>query len=178
MKNLRTLFAIILILAISVTNSSATNPGNSDRPMYEVHSMMVYNFMKYIYWPPTSSTGDFVIGVVGDTDVFETLTNWYGTKSKGNQKIIIKQFSNASEVTDCHVLYIGKSKSSSFGEIKNKLSGKSTLVITDKLGLGKKGSVINFKTVDNKLKFELNQSAVEGANLKVSSQLAGMAIVI
>jgi hypothetical protein len=52
------------------------------------------------------------------------------------------------------------------------------LVITDKSGLGEKGSGINFKTVDNKLKFELNQKAIEASNLKVSGALSSMAILI
>lgn len=178
MKNLKLLFAFAFVLTLCSSNTQASNPTNLDRPLHEMHSMMVYNFMKYIYWPPASGNGDFVIGVVGDADVYETLNKWYGTKSKGSQKITIKQFADASEVTDCHVLYVSKTKSGEFSAIKDKLNGKPTLMITDKAGLGKKGSVINFKTVDNKLKFELNEAAVEGANLKVSSQLSGMAIII
>jgi len=50
--------------------------------------------------------------------------------------------------------------------------------ITDKNGLRAKGSSINFTTIDNKLKFELNQKAIESSNLKVSGSLMAMAIVI
>lgn len=180
MKKIKSLhaFVLVMILSLTMTNSNATDPSNTERPEHEIHSMMVYNFMKYVHWPVASNSGDFVIGVVGDTDVYETLTKWYGSKTKGTQKIIIKDFNSASEITDCHVLYVGKSKSGVFSDVKTKLKGKSTLVITNKTGLGRKGSVINFKTVDNKLKFELNESAVEQANLKISSQLTGMAIVI
>lgn len=134
--------------------------------------------MKYVNWPASVSSGDFVIGVVGDDDVYGTLAKWYGTKSKGAQKIVIKQFNSAAEVTDCHVLYVGKSASNNFDDILGKISGKPVLTISDKAGLGKKGSCINFKTVSGKLKFELNQAALEGATLKVSSQLTGMAILI
>jgi hypothetical protein len=59
-----------------------------------------------------------------------------------------------------------------------KVAGKPTMVITDKNGLGEKGSNINFKTVGGKLKFELNQAAFDKNKLKVSSQLVSMAIVI
>lgn len=164
---------VSLIVVVGCINSNAQG-----RPMYEIHSMMVYNFMKYVNWPATAGTGDFVIGVIGEGDVFDTLNKWYGTKSKGTQKISIKQFSSAAEITDCHVLYVGKSKSSKFADIKAKVAGKTTLVITDKPGLGKKGSCINFKIIGGKLKFELNQEAVGQAQLKVSSQLSGMAILI
>ena len=76
------------------------------------------------------------------------------------------------------MLYIDKSKSGEFDAANVKVKGKGTLVITDKNGLGEKGSGINFKTVDNKLKFELNQKAVEASNLKVAGALSSMAILI
>ena len=44
--------------------------------------------------------------------------------------------------------------------------------------MGQKGSCINFKVIDGKLKFELNQATVTGSNLKVSTQLSSMAILI
>ena len=151
---------------------------SQDRPMHEVHSMMVYNFTKYVQWPDHAATGEFVIGVVGNTDIYNTLNGWYGGKPRGSKTYIIKKFNSASEVTDCHVLYIDKSKSNDFDAVNDKVKGKGTLVITDKSGLGEKGSGINFKTVDNKLKFELNQKAIEASNLKVSGALSSMAILI
>jgi hypothetical protein len=91
---------------------------------------------------------------------------------------VIKKFNSSDEITDCHVVFIDKSKSGEFDAINNKVKGKGTLVITDKNGLGEKGSGINFKTIDNKLKFELNQKALEASNLKVSGALSSMAILI
>jgi hypothetical protein len=151
---------------------------SQDRPMHEVHSMMVYNFTKYVQWPDHAATGEFIIGVVGNTDIYNTLNGWYGGKPRGSKTYIIKKFNSAAEVTDCHVLYIDKSKSGEFDNANDKMKGKGTLIITDKSGLGEKGSSINFKLVDNKLKFELNQKAIEASNLKVSGALSSMAILI
>lgn len=167
-----------MLMTATFSMSVASAPEKEERPMHEIHSMMVYNFMKYVNWPPAAASGDFVIGVIGDDGVYETLTKYYGGKNKGSQKITIKRFDSAADLADCHVLYIGKSKSSLFTSVISKVGGKSTLIITDKSGLGKKGSGINFKTVDNKLKFELNQAAVDKAQLKISSQLAAMAIKV
>lgn len=149
-----------------------------ERPIHEVYSMMVYNFTKYVQWPDHTATGEFVIGVVGNVNMYNTLNTWYGGKPRGSKTYVIKKFNSAAEVTDCHVVYIDKSKSNEFDAINAKVQGKGTLVVTDKSGLGEKGSAINFKTVDNKLKFELNQKAVESANLKVSGSLTSMAILI
>jgi hypothetical protein len=76
------------------------------------------------------------------------------------------------------VVFIDRTKSGEFDAINNKVKGKGTLVVTDRIGLGARGSCINFKTVDEKLRFELNQQAITASNLKVSGALSSMAILI
>lgn len=165
---------VLLAVAILV----GTNAVAQDRPIHEVYSMMMFNFVKYVQWPDHTSSGEFVIGVVGNGDVYNTLNAWYGGKPRGGKTYVIKKYSSAAEVAACDVIFIDKSKSGEFEAINNKVKGKGTLVITDKAGLAEKGSAINFRTIDNKLKFELNQKVVEASNLKVSSALTSMAIVI
>ncbi|MBT1696585.1 DUF4154 domain-containing protein [Fulvivirgaceae bacterium PWU4] len=167
-------FKALLIAAVLVSGSAIAQ----DRPIHEVYSMMVFNFTKYVQWPDHTAAGEFVIGVVGNADVYATLNTWYGGKPRGSKTYVIKKFNSSDEITDCHVVFIDKSKSGEFDAINNKVKGKGTLVITDKNGLGEKGSGINFKTIDNKLKFELNQKALEASNLKVSGALSSMAILI
>ncbi|MCS6973784.1 MAG: YfiR family protein [Cyclobacteriaceae bacterium] len=164
----------LLVVLVSVSLSGRAQ----DRPLHEVYSMMVFNFIKYVQWPDHSEGGEFVIGVIGNADVYNTLSTWYGGKPRGNKTYVIKKFNSAADVTDCHVVFIDKSKSSEFEAVNTKVKGKGTLVITDKAGLGEKGSAINFRFVDDKLKFELNQKAVEAANLKVAGSLTSMAILI
>jgi len=139
---------------------------------------MVFNFVKFIQWPPNETNKEFIIGVIGNSEIYNTLSTWYDGKPKGNKTYVIKKFTNASELTDCQVLFIEDNKSSEFEAAKSKLVGKETLLITDHRGLGAKGSCINFKLVDAKLRFELNQRAIEESKLKVSSMLSQMAIMI
>jgi hypothetical protein len=164
------------LLALFVFASSAVFA--QDRPMHEVYGAMVFNFTKYVQWPDHADAGEFVIGIVGNADLFTTLNTWYGGKPRGNKTYVIKKFNSAADITNCHVVFIDKSKSGEFEAVNNKVKGKGTLVITDKAGLGERGSGINFKNVDNKLKFELNQRALEASNLKVAGALSSMAILI
>lgn len=151
---------------------------SQNRPIHEIHAMMIYNFTKYIQWPGYQPSQDFIVAVIGSDDVYNTLNQWYGGQERGNKKFVIKKFSSPGDIQNCHILYVGKGNSKQFDEIKVKLSGASTLLITDKPGLGKEGSGINFVTEGNKLSIELNQSAIEAANLKVSSQLTSIAKLI
>lgn len=173
MKQIKIKLIVIALLFGVVINKSFAQ----DRPMHEIHSMMVYNFIKYIQWPDNSSD-EFVIGVLGHDDVFQTLSTWYGGKLKGDKKFKIIKYDKNSDLKGCHVLYVANQSSKHFEDIQQKIDKSSTLLITDKPGLGQKGSAINFKKVNNRLAFELNQGVIDASSLKVSRQLSNIAIVI
>lgn len=173
MKNLKALLTLALVFVASFSSNAG-----GDRPVHEIHSMMIFNFIKYVQWPGYDSSQDFIIGVIGDDNVYNTLNAWYDGKVRGDKKYAVKKFNNVNEITGCHIIYVGKSEGKSFDAINQKITGYPTLTVTDYPGLGEKGSAINFSTVNNKLAFELNQKTIDKANLKVSGQLTAMAILI
>jgi len=166
-----TVFSLFILLSVG----SAF--GQSEKPIHEIHAAMIYNFMKYIQWPDDGGT-EFVVGILGEDNVFNTLKNFYDGKPKGTKKYSIRKLADISEVGSCQVVYIGKNRSKDFDNVKNAIGSKSILTITDSFNLGKKGSCINFKVVDEKLKFEINQASMNSAALKVAGQLSSMAILI
>lgn len=169
MKKLSVLFIAIVSFSAALAQ---------EKPMHEIHSAMLYNFIKYVQWPNEGDGGEFIVGVMGDEDVFNTLKQWYDGKPKGAKKYVIKKLASPADAAGCAVVYLGKAKSNQFDEIKGSISGKPVLTITNGNGLGQKGSCINFKVVDGKLKFEMNQATFSTNSLKVSNQLSSMAILI
>ena len=165
--------AVFLVLIVFGSAALA-----QERPVHEIHAAMLYNFIKYVQWPNEADGGEFVVGVLGEDDVFNTLKTWYDGKPKGSKKYVIKKLGSAAEAGACQVVYLGKGKSKELENIVASIAGKSVLTITDGFNLAKKGSCINFKVVDGKLKFELSQANVSSQNLKVSGQLSSMAIMV
>lgn len=146
--------------------------------IHKFHSIFIYNFSKFIQWPTEYTKGDFVIGVLGSSPVTQHLEAMAVSKRVGNQSFSIVSYKNPGDIEKCHILYIPTNQSSLLEECKTNLAGTATLIITDKPGLGKDGSGINFLIIDGKPKFELNKSAAEERNLKVSTELAKLAILI
>jgi hypothetical protein len=151
---------------------------SGERPMHEIHSMLMFNFIKYVEWPAESKAGNFVIAVVGDEDVASTIKNFYANRTVKGQNVKVLSVDNINAVNNAHVLYLSSSRSREFDAAKEKFVGKSTLLITDKNGLGRRGSCINFQEINGKLKFEINQESISGNNLKISNQLSSMGISI
>lgn len=152
--------------------------GQDEKPMFEIHGAMISNFLKYVQWPNEAEGGEFVFGVLGDDELFNLMKTRYDGKPKGAKKFVIKKLASGAEAATCNAIYLGKSKNKEFESIKTSIAGKHVLTITDSNNLGQKGSCINFKVQDGKLKFELNSAALTGSSLKVASQLASIAINI
>ncbi len=167
----RILLAMVFI-AMGVINTYAQDA--------KYKALFIYNFTKHIEWPANAKTGDFVIGVVGNNDVFNNISNIAGGKKAGSQNIVVVKFKSVEEVIDCHILFVGmgQSNSSKFAIIQTKTSGKNTLIVTERAGMAKKGSVINFVVQGGKIKFELNKANAAKYKLTISSYLENLAIVI
>jgi hypothetical protein len=174
MKKISKLIILLLVFNIGASLSDL----KAQRPMHEIHSMLIFNFIKYIDWPDAAKSGDFIIAVYGDDDVYDQLNTFYSNRPIKGQTVQIINVSSLSDFSSAHVVYVADKKSSDFESLSSKFNGKPTLIITDRSGLGKKGSCINFKEVGGKLKFEINQASFDSNKLKISSQLVSMGIVI
>lgn len=145
---------------------------------YRIHSVFIYNFTKYIQWPSSDQNGDFVIGVLGNSPMVASLEKLAAERKIGTRSMVVKKFASVDQITKCHMLFIPEKSSNDLDAAIAKISGQSTLIMTERNGLGMKGSGINFITVDGKQKFELNKAATDKAQLKVSNELTSLAIVI
>jgi hypothetical protein len=171
MKHLKRIMWLIVIAIVPL------NGFTSYEKDYKFHTVFVYNFTKYIEWPV--KTDNMVIGILhGTEDVLASFKRMAELKSTPTQKFTIKNIKSAGEADGCHILFIPDKQSEKFPEVIERLSGKPVLVITEQPGLIKKGSLINFITINGKLNIELNRSACEKAGLKVSGQLLGLAILV
>ena len=145
---------------------------------YQLHSVFIYSFTKYIQWPPNYTKGDFEIGILGDSEITPYLEKMASTKKAGEQRIKISKFSSVDAVSKCHMIFIADNMSDHLVDVMQKLNQSPTLIITEKPGLAKMGSGINFIEKKGKLAFELNKSSLTQSNLKASSELTRLAIVI
>ncbi len=170
-KKLYLVFSFFLLL-------SASAFGQFEQAVAHTKVIYIYNFTKFIEWPPDYHQGDFVIGVINASPVLLSELNKLATqKTSGNQKFVIKNFKSVEEIDKCNILYIPEGSNNMLTEALKKLHGTSTLLITESEGDAKKGAAINFIWKDSKQAFELNKANAEKNHLTVSSSLKTLAAV-
>lgn len=158
------------LIVLSSANLMAQN--------YQLHSVFLYSFTRYVQWPEESNTGDFDILVLGDSPILPELKKMADMKKVGDRSIKIYPIKATTEIRKCNILFIPADKSGQLADILAKVASSSTLVVTEQEGLGAKGSSINFVLKEGKLAFEMNQAAMTKQKLKASTELTRLAIVI
>ena len=165
---------LFIILLLNLYSSFAWCQSKEEE--YNLKAAFVYNFTKYINWPPTIED-EFIIGIVGQSPIEVPLQEIAKTKIVDDKKIIIKTFNKAEDISFCNILYISKNSSIPLYSILTK-TGYGTLTISEEEGYARQGTAFNFVLVKDKLKFESNVRALNSARLKASSQLLKLAIIV
>jgi hypothetical protein len=151
--------------------------GQAQTQSYQLHSVFMYSFTRYVQWPDDRNTGDFKILVVGESPIVSELQKMAETKKVGSRAIVVQEAAKVTGNETNHIIFISAAKSALLAEVLAKV-GSGVLVVTEKEGLGSKGSAINFVMKDGKLAFELNQNALNKQGLKASTELIRLAVVI
>ena len=149
---------------------------------YVLKAGFIYNFTKFIDWPRKIKTDIETDGyrfcVVGRDPFGEILERLAEKLKRKNKELIIVPGVSPEEISRCHILFIGKSEKARIDRILDWVDGSPVLVVGDTPGYAQKGVGINFFILENKIRFEINRSAVEKAGLQVSSELLNLAKII
>ena len=167
-----TIVIVGVFLGLLITNSI-----HAQKAKYQ--SIFIYNFSKYIKWPDDFNNGKFVIGVLGQADLLKDLKSMAVQKKETNGlSIEVVDFSSVNDISDCNLIFVSSKFCNQIDAIDSKLTGKPTLIVTDKKGMANGGAVINFVEKDGKIKFELNKSAADKLGLVISGSLTSLAILV
>jgi hypothetical protein len=167
----RSLLILLMLLATSKVQAQQSIS-------YALHANIIYRFTKYVEWPDYEKSGNFIIGIVGDTPLFNELEQFIENKTVGSKKIVIKKMSSSADSYNCQILFISEDKSKSLKKIAEITSATSTLIVSESSGLASKGSCINFVIVNDHLKLEINKNNILQHNLNIANELLSLGVLV
>jgi len=167
-----------VVWALFFVGVSCAAAGQAQPPGYQLHSVFMYSFTRYVQWPEDRNTGDFRILVVGESPIVAELQKVAEQKKVGTRAIRVEEAEQISGNETAHIIFIAAGKSALLPDVLTKLNAKGVLIVTERDGLGARGSAVNFVMKDGKLAFELNQATLAKQGLKASTELIRLAILI
>jgi len=151
---------------------------------YQVKSLFLLNFSKYVDWPSNAfatANDPIVIGVIGgggDGKFTSELAKTVEAKNVEGHPIQVRQIPTPEDLDKCHILFIRSSEKTRLGEVLDRLKTRPVLTVSEIDEFLEQGGAINFVKKEGKIRLEINLDAARQANLQISSKLLKVADVV
>jgi len=168
----RSLASLVLLLALPLAARA-----QASAPEYAVKAAFLYNFTKFVEWPPEAfpdERSQFKVCVLG-TDPFGKSLDAIGEESVAGRRISLLHSGEIREPEGCHILFVSRSEKDRLPQVLADLKQAPVLTVGDTGGFLDHGGIINFILEGGKVRFEINQEAAERAGIKISSKLLRLA---
>lgn len=176
----RAVAVVAVLLALS-----AAMPGRAQAPAapteYQVKAVFLFNFSQFVDWPPASfadARAPLVIGVLGRDPFGAMLDEIVNGETVKGRPLTVRRYQSVEQIEACHILFIDRSQDAQLDAIFAALKGRSVLTVGDYDGFMRRGGIIRFMTVGNKIRLRVHLQAAQAANLTISSKLLRPAHIV
>lgn len=170
--------AVLSLLLLVGTEARAQT---TSAPEYEIKAAFLLNFSRFVEWPPTAFTElqtPLVIGVLGDDPFGPFLTEAVKGEKNGTHPVVVEHYRTVDEAGNCHILFINYGRPEQLEQAFEILKGRSVLTVGDTQDFARRGGMIRFITVNNRIRLRVNLEATKAAGLVLSSKLLKTAEIV
>jgi hypothetical protein len=167
------IFLLGILLALPPTGAVAQVASE-----YDIKAAFLYNFTKFVEWPPeafAAQSTQLKVCILGSDPFGKSLQSVLEGEEVQGRKLALLRVNTLYDPGLCHILFISRSERERIPAILAAVQGSPVLTVSETDGFADKGGAINFKVLDGRVRFEINQTAAERAKLKMSSKLLSLA---
>jgi YfiR/HmsC-like len=174
-------FLVVKIISLLLFSFIALQ-AYSQTSIYVLKAVYLEKFSRFVTWPEECSMDDsekpFVISVIGKTPLYKNLEQIYSMQKINNKKVEIRKINNLYEIKNSHILVIAESEKRNLLNILALTEKLPVLTVSESPNFANEGVLINFFEERNKLKFEVNETAVIKSPLQMSFYLMNSAKIV
>ena len=170
--------AALLAFLLGSLLPGAAGAGEFDE--YAVKAAYLYNFAKYVEWPPgtfASADAPLLICIVGDNPFGDALAALSG-KMIENHPVEISRLSVTTDLNPCHIVFVSRAEQGRLKALLTRLARQPILTVSDISDFAQTGGMIGLVEADQRIRFDINLTATRQAHLKLSSQLLKLATIV
>ncbi|WP_162253045.1 YfiR family protein [Duganella sp. Root1480D1] len=166
----------MMLFAFSCLAVGSQQGGTTPVLERSVKAAFLYKFLGYMEFPADPGP-TLVVGVLGAEDVAAELAQITNGRNVGNRSISVRKLGEGDTLTGLNLLFIGGD--AALPEAAQRTAEKNgTVIVTERDGGLQNGSVINFRLVDERVRFEVSLPAAERCNVRLSSRLLSVAYYV
>jgi hypothetical protein len=146
-----------------------------------VKAAYLFRLLNYVDFPPRSgerAAAPYVVGVLEDEIVADDLAQLAAGKQVNGRDVSVRRLAAGAPLGGLDVLFISRSERARQPAILKQLKSSPVLTVTETAEALEQGSIMNFRIVDNHVRFEISLPAAERAGLRLSSRLLALAVKV
>jgi len=176
-------FLVLLVAGLGLSAPVSRPAAQEPAPPleYQVKAAFLFNFAKFIEWPPGTFHGPeepFLVCVVGDEGFARAFDLVVSGKSVEGRVLRVRRLRTEEDPAACRILYLGAAGLPRAAAVLKSARTGSTLTVGDAPGFIRQGGIINFVMQDNRVHFDINPDAAQRAGLRISSKLLQLATIV
>jgi hypothetical protein len=162
--------AVSLFASGAASQKAIADPAATE---YEVKAAFLLNFVKFVEWPAPGAEArkTFSICVLGEDRMGGILDRAVQGESINGQRLVIERVRRWQR--SCRVLFVGGAEL----DVQQVLAGVSSGVLTvgEEDRFLREGGMIAFVLEDRRVRFDVNNKAVQNGSLRISSRMLTVA---
>jgi YfiR/HmsC-like len=143
----------------------------------EVKAAFLFNFAKFVEWPAGDVPSPlFVIGILGSDAIAESLSDIVKGKAlAGGRQLAVRRLNPKDDPAEVHILFISASESAQVPDLMKRLDKASVLTVSDMPRFLASGGVIQLRTEDDRIRFDVDLQHAHDSRLVINSKLLALA---
>jgi len=179
-RGLRRPLGVLLGLLLAVLPTPRAWAASAGQLDYQLKAGYLYNFAKFIEWPPPPmAAGDtFRVGVLVDENAYAIIAETLRGRTIGDHPIEVVLLGLDADVATCRVIFVPKTAPLTPAQFRERLPDAAVLLVGEKDGFAAAGGEIGFVPRGDNLRYQVNLSAAQKVGLKLSAKLASLAEIV
>lgn len=170
----------MLFLGITILTGMLLLPGKvaAQSINHKAYGVFIFTFARFTEWPSQVENSQvFRFAVLGNSNIYDELAASLPGKTINGKKCVVEKVDSPAMLKGYNVVFLPALKSGQLNEVLKQTADLPILIVTEHDGLVKKGAAISFViTDDQKLGFELNETALKERQLRMANQLRSLAL--
>src|SRR5439155_24709047 len=142
---------------------------------YEIKAAFLFNFTKFVEWPPKAQATAFVICILGDDPFGSTIDRVVNGKNVFGLPLQVRRLKDAAEAKHCQIVFAGLTETAKAARLIEALRGMPVLTVGENRDFLRQGGMISLDADDGRVNIAINAGAAENAGLKISAKLMTLA---
>jgi hypothetical protein len=162
----RIVVALLLLAPLAATGQALER---------EVKAAFLFKFLSFVEWPQGAFArpdSPIALGVLGADEVLDELLRIVPGRVVQGRPITVRRLYYGEPASGLHLLFVGRAAGSALPGYAER---EGLLLVAEQPGALEHGAIINFVSVDGRVRFEVAADAAERRGLRVSSRMLSVA---